>query len=238
MALLSSILGSTFKGDFTTYPSAGIPVYTGTAWDTSKVAPTGALVGTTDTQTLTNKTLDAGTIITSSNGNTALRITQIGTGYALLIEDEANPDLTPFVIDASGNVGVGTLTPVSKFEVVGTITSTNVVATAITDAQGNVRSIPQNLQTAAYTLTTADNGKHIAISAGGVTVPASIFSIGQVVTIYNNSATAQTITQGSGVTLYNSGDATTGNRTLAGRGLATVLCVAANTFAITGAGLT
>jgi hypothetical protein len=40
----------------TVYPAAGIAVSTGTAWDTSKTTPTGNVVGTSDTQTLTNKT--------------------------------------------------------------------------------------------------------------------------------------------------------------------------------------
>lgn len=37
------------------YPGAGIAVSTGSAWSTSLTAPSGTLVGTTDTQTLTNK---------------------------------------------------------------------------------------------------------------------------------------------------------------------------------------
>ena len=38
--------------------------------------------------------------------NAALRITQTGTGNALLVEDSANPDATPFVINSAG-VAVG-----------------------------------------------------------------------------------------------------------------------------------
>ena len=56
-------------------------------------------------------------------------------------------------------------------------------------------------------------------------------------TIYNNSGSNQTITQGTSVTLRSAGTANTGNRTLAQYGVCTVLCVASNTFVISGAGL-
>lgn len=54
--------------------------------------------------------------IEANSSSAALRITQTGAGNALLVEDSANPDATPFVITANGNVGVGSTTaPVSIF---------------------------------------------------------------------------------------------------------------------------
>jgi hypothetical protein len=56
-------------------------------------------------------TLSGNQIISvTDNTNAALRITQLGTGNALLVEDSTNPDATPFVIDASGVVVRGNLT--------------------------------------------------------------------------------------------------------------------------------
>ncbi len=135
---------------------------------------------------------------------------------------------------SGGAITSGTIAGTTAINTSGTITTTG----AITDGTGNIRRIPQNAQTAAYTLVAADVGKHISITTGGITVPASIFSVGDNVTIFNNSTSNQTITQGAGVTLRAGGSTATGNRTLAGYGVATVLCVAADVFVITGTGLT
>jgi hypothetical protein len=43
----------------------------------------------------------------------ALRITQTGTGDSILVEDSSNPDSSPFVVTAAGNVGIGSTTPSS-----------------------------------------------------------------------------------------------------------------------------
>ena len=97
-------------------------------------------------------------------------------------------------------------------------------------------NIPSVNQTSTYVLSVGDVGKYINITTGGVTIPSGIFTSGDIISIYNNSSSNQTITS-SGVTTYLVGTATTGNRTLAQRGLATILCVASNQFVISGGGL-
>ena len=104
-------------------------------------------------------------------------------------------------------------------------------------AKGVAIPVPLNTQSGAYVAVAGDAGKAIYISTGGVTINNSVFSGGDLVTIVNNSGSNQTITQGSGVTLYNSADAQTGNRTLAGRGVATIWFASASVAYLSGSGV-
>jgi hypothetical protein len=82
----------------------------------------------------------------------------------------------------------------------------------------------------------SDAGKFLDVAANVTFNTSTAFVAGDAVTIYNDSAGNITVIE-SGVTLRLAGTATTGNRTLAQRGLVTVLCVATNDYVISGAGL-
>jgi hypothetical protein len=139
-------------------------------------------------------------------------------------------------VDASQNVGIGN-TPSGTYKL--QVTGSVYASTTLNDSIGEVRTVPVNSQTAAYNVASTDAGKFISITTGGVSVlTTTAFTTGQSVSIYNNSGSSQTITQGASVTIYLVGTATTGNRTLAQRGLCTLLCVGSNTYVITGGGVT
>jgi len=109
--------------------------------------------------------------------------------------------------------------------------------TVVRDSKGDVRDLPLNIRTTPYALTIGDTGEVISTNTT-IFVPNNVFFSGNAVSIVNNSASSITVTQNSSVTMHLSGTATTGNRTLAQRGIATILCIAANTFIISGSGLT
>lgn len=80
-----------------------------------------------------------------------------------------------------------------------------------------------------------ERGKCLAVTAG-ITIATA--AAGQAFHIYNNSGAAVTLTQGSGLTLRLAGTATTGNRTLAARGFATIWFNSATEAVAMGYGLT
>lgn len=96
--------------------------------------------------------------------------------------------------------------------------------------------IPQNAQTTQYTLVIGDAGKHISTTSN-VIVPNSVFSVGDAVSVFNNSAAVIRLTQGTGTTIRLAGTNQTGSRNVANYGLVSIICVGANTFVASGVGL-
>jgi hypothetical protein len=130
------------------------------------------------------------------------------------------------------------------------ITDANVTTTKIADANvtrakaaNDLLGVSQNAQSSNYTLALTDIGQHIYSTNAGaqtITIPtnASVaFPTGAAITLVNNGTTAITIST-TGITLYQAGTANTGNRTLATKGVATILKVATDTWFISGAGIT
>ena len=95
---------------------------------------------------------------------------------------------------------------------------------------------PTNTQGGTYTLVLGDAGK-VVKAAGNVTLDQNVFADGDIVWIYNSTAGDITLIQGTSVTLRLAGDAGTGTRTIAQKGLCTVLNVAANEAVAGGAGV-
>lgn len=108
------------------------------------------------------------------------------------------------------------------------------------------REIPQNSQSAAYTLVLADSGKHILhpsadTTARTFTIPANAsvaFPIGTAVTFINQNAGGVITIAITTDVMRLAGAGTTGSRTLAANGIATAIKITATEWIISGTGLT
>ena len=105
------------------------------------------------------------------------------------------------------------------------------------DSKGEIRKIIIKANsTNNYNLISSDAGKAIHSSAD-VVVPNAVFSAGDAITLINSSQSNMSIAQATNVTMYNSADGSTGNRTLSGKGMATLYWIDSSTCYISGAGL-
>ena len=186
---------------------------------TDYVTPTGS-------ETLTNKTLTSPVIGTIVNTGTLTLPTSTDT----LIGRATTDTLTNKTLASPTVTGTATFASVSP-------------STTAADSVGYV-GLPQNSQSAAYTLVAADVGKSVVHpitdnNARTFTIPANgtvAYPVGTAITFVNmiNTVTIAITTD----TMYLAGAGTTGSRTLAAYGVATAIKMTSTSWIISGNGLT
>jgi len=123
--------------------------------------------------------------------------------------------------------------------ITGMLTGSTVIDGASTARYVGYRNLPFTAASSGRTLALTDVGMAIP-ATGAINIPtnASVaFAIGDIVAVYNNSGSSISITATAGVTLRLGGSATTGTRTLAQRGLVTLLKVATDEWVALNGGI-
>ena len=238
-----NVAGVTTVGSGITLSPDGDGFFTGVVTATSYAGDGSALTGIAATANVRTGILDVAGIATfrdniiATTASFSSDVSIAGTvsiGGTLTYEDVTNVDSVGLITARNGIVVGSGITLSSDGDIFAVGVST---ATTVEDTKGNLRNIPQNSQSSAYSLVAADAGKHVSISSGGVTIPASQFSTGDAITIINNSGSDQTITC-SAVTTYLANDTSTkSSLTLKARGVCTFIFVSASIVYGAGAGL-
>ncbi len=169
-------------------------------------------------------TLDASTDIAIAGSN-VFSLTNTGTGNSFVVNDAAG-DTTPFVVDASGNVGIGVASPTAALDITGDI---NLSGTVISNSgqalfKGGLQVQAAIVSNGDITLKPAGGGNTIFTSNGGSEImrllaagnvgigdstPASMFTVGSGDLFQVNSSgnivqiggAANTIANTSGLTI-------------------------------------
>lgn len=175
---------------------------------------------------------------------TTMHITCIG--ITLTTAADWDYGITDFGSVTGTGANVLATSPTLVTPVLGTPTSGN-LSTCTADGTNAVGflNIPQNSQSAAYTLVLADAGKHIYhpttdANARTYTIPANssvAYPIGTAITFINMTTQVVTIAITTD-TMYLSSAGTTGSRSLAQYGSATAIKMTSTTWLISGSGLT
>lgn len=169
-----------------------------------------------------------GNVLTSSGTGAAPAWGKVGLTTAVTgTLPVANGGTGTTTSTGSGNLVLATSPTISSPALTGTPTSGGI--------EIGYRSVPR-ASTGGATAATSERGYCYA-TTGNMTIPASTFAAGDALSIYNDSSSSVTITQGSGLTLRQAGSTNTGSRTLAARGMVTIWFNSATEAIISGAGL-
>ena len=235
---------------------------TAIGWNSAKAITTGAsntAIGYESLQICTtgaeNTAVGAASLdqLTTGSNNTAVGFRagdNVTTGQNNIVIGHSAGNITT----GSNNVLIGYQASASSATVSneitfgdGNITSLRVPGLSISWAATDVpfRNIPQNSQSAAYTLVASDAGKHIFHPVGDnnartFTIPANssvAYPIGTAITFINMAVANVTIAITTD-TLTLSPAGTTGSRTLATNGSATCIKITSTEWLISGSGLT
>jgi hypothetical protein len=203
-----------------------------TIWTVDNIVIAGSMAAqNANNVNITGGTIGSGVTVNGNITGTASNV----TGVVAIANGGTGTTTAPLARTALGAAAAGANTDITSLE-----QDVAIVATGTIGAESiGFRGVPQNAQTSAYALTLNDNGKHISITTGGITIPANAsvaFPIGATVAIYNNSGASQSVAITTD-TMRQAGTTNTGTRTLANYGLATVIKVAATTWVISGAGV-
>ena len=146
----------------------------GVSGSTTAINIGSAVSGATTNVTL-NGTVQPGVVISGSSSGDALRITQTGTGNALLVEDAANPDSSPFVVTAAGDVGIGTSSPGVKLDV--TASGATVANFNRTTSNGKTLDIQLLSQSVGWLGSNGNGDLVISSTSGGLASNQMVFAI-------------------------------------------------------------
>lgn len=232
-----------------------VSVYTSTSEKVRFGSNGNVLIGTTTDNgsklQVNGASFVGGTLSVNSafGGSPGLVITNTTTSnYAIakMQGDGTGGGQVSFYANGSSTGGVyGDSTGLTLYTGLSSIAMRVTAAGVIQDAAGNelgYKDAVQNIQGAPYTLVVGDRGKSVVMNAASsaVTVPSGVFGGGAVVTIYNNTGSAQTIIQGSGTNMKYGASASplTGNRTLANNGICTLYFINGSAVSISGNGVT